>query len=156
MRDNNERFLVEVSVKLNHNVAEGKEISTRGQLAHGTTMVAPRVFLDFAVDGQPVGRYASLCCSTKICNHLCQSYLRIVQCLRAKDGRKVRVFIESRASFSSSATVLEHYAQERRGLSAVSSSPLYYKNSIVHRSIKDFMIQGGGVYTIVVRHSNMN
>ncbi|KAF9223581.1 hypothetical protein BS17DRAFT_733170 [Gyrodon lividus] len=30
-----------------------------------------------------------------------------------------------------------------KGLSAVSERPLYYKNSIIHRSINDFMIQGG-------------
>jgi len=32
-----------------------------------------------------------------------------------------------------------------KGLSAVSERPLYYKNSSIHRSIRDFMIQGGGV-----------
>ncbi|KAH9972735.1 cyclophilin-like domain-containing protein [Lactifluus volemus] len=31
-----------------------------------------------------------------------------------------------------------------KGLSPLSDRPLYYKNSIVHRSIADFMIQGGG------------
>ncbi|KAG6333329.1 hypothetical protein ID866_5762 [Astraeus odoratus] len=30
-----------------------------------------------------------------------------------------------------------------KGLSAISQRPLYYKNSIIHRSISDFMIQGG-------------
>ncbi|KAF8558089.1 hypothetical protein OG21DRAFT_1595509 [Imleria badia] len=30
-----------------------------------------------------------------------------------------------------------------KGLSVVSERPLYYKNSIIHRSINDFMIQGG-------------
>ncbi|KIJ66793.1 hypothetical protein HYDPIDRAFT_174152 [Hydnomerulius pinastri MD-312] len=30
-----------------------------------------------------------------------------------------------------------------KGLSVVSERPLYYKNSIIHRSIRDFMIQGG-------------
>ncbi|KAH0833154.1 cyclophilin-like domain-containing protein [Lanmaoa asiatica] len=30
-----------------------------------------------------------------------------------------------------------------KGLSVVSERPLYYKNSIIHRSIEDFMIQGG-------------
>lgn len=40
-----------------------------------------------------------------------------------------------------------------KGLSAVSERPLYYKNSIIHRSIRDFMIQGGGapVYHFIFR-----
>lgn len=31
-----------------------------------------------------------------------------------------------------------------KGVSPLSDRPLYYKNSIIHRSIADFMIQGGG------------
>lgn len=36
-----------------------------------------------------------------------------------------------------------------KGISTFSQKPLYYKNSIIHRSITGFMIQGGGTFPIV-------
>ena len=35
-----------------------------------------------------------------------------------------------------------------KGLSPLSDRPLYYKNSIIHRSISNFMIQGGGTLNL--------
>ena len=39
-------------------------------------------------------------------------------------------------------------ATGEKGLSQLSQMPLYYKNSIIHRSIGGFMIQGGGTLHI--------
>ncbi|KAK0469950.1 cyclophilin-like domain-containing protein [Desarmillaria tabescens] len=72
-------------------------------------MSRPRVFMDFSVDGQPLGR----------------------------------VIFEL---FSDTAPkTCENFRALCTGEKGVSSSgvPLYYKSSILHRCIKDFMIQGG-------------
>lgn len=37
-------------------------------------------------------------------------------------------------------------ATGEKGLSQVSQTPLYYKGCIIHRSIENFMIQGGGMF----------
>ncbi|KAF5367193.1 hypothetical protein D9758_004065 [Tetrapyrgos nigripes] len=73
------------------------------------SMTRPRVFFDFAVDNQPLGRvifelYSDTAPKT------CENFRALCT------GEK--------------------------GLTP-SGIPLYYKNSIIHRSIKDFMIQGG-------------
>lgn len=155
VRDNNERFLVEVSVKLNHNVAEGKEISTRGQLAHGPPWSPPAFFSispSMASLLEGMFRYAVQRKYVIIFAELSSNCTMSPRQRRPKSTRLHRVaclVLIVCHSFRALCT-------GEKGLSAVSSSPLYYKNSIVHRSIKDFMIQGGGVYTIVVRHSNMN
>jgi cyclophilin family peptidyl-prolyl cis-trans isomerase len=37
-----------------------------------------------------------------------------------------------------------------KGLSQLSGKPLYYKNSVIHRSIANFMIQGGGMFSQLI------
>ncbi|KIR25947.1 peptidyl-prolyl isomerase G (cyclophilin G) [Cryptococcus deuterogattii LA55] len=63
----------------------------------------PRVFFDFAVAGQPLGRVV----------------------------------------FELYANVFRALCTGEKGISPISSVPLHYKNSIVHRVIEGFMIQGG-------------
>ncbi|KAH7922503.1 hypothetical protein BV22DRAFT_1017158 [Leucogyrophana mollusca] len=73
-------------------------------------MVNPRVFLDFAVGTESIGRV---------------------------------VFELDNASAPKTVENFRSLCTGEKGLSAVSERPLYYKNSIIHRSIRDFMIQGG-------------
>ncbi|KAJ8586985.1 hypothetical protein M405DRAFT_742649 [Rhizopogon salebrosus TDB-379] len=70
----------------------------------------PRVFFDFAIDTEPVGRII----------------FELYNDTAPKTAENFRALCTG-----------------EKGLSAVSERPLYYKNSIVHRSIRDFMIQGG-------------
>ncbi|KAI0709802.1 cyclophilin-like domain-containing protein [Earliella scabrosa] len=73
-------------------------------------MVRPRVFFDFAVDNQPLGRVI----------------FELYNDTAPKTAENFRALCTG-----------------EKGLSPISERPLYYKNSIIHRSIKDFMIQGG-------------
>jgi len=73
-------------------------------------MVAPRVFLDFAIDGTLLGRV---------------------------------VFELFNVSAQKTAENFRALCTGEKGVSPLSQHPLYYKNSIIHRSIRDFMIQGG-------------
>ncbi|KIM64247.1 hypothetical protein SCLCIDRAFT_1213342 [Scleroderma citrinum Foug A] len=73
-------------------------------------MVRPRVFFDFAIGSEPVGR--------------------VIFELFNDDAPKTS------ENFRALCT-------GEKGLSPVSQRPLYYKNSIIHRSIGGFMIQGG-------------
>ncbi|KAF9456342.1 cyclophilin-like domain-containing protein [Collybia nuda] len=72
-------------------------------------MVRPRVFLDFSVNNESLGR-AILELFSDTAPITCENFRALCT------GEK--------------------------GLSTA-GNPLYYKNSIIHRSIKDFMIQGG-------------
>ncbi|GJJ08662.1 hypothetical protein Clacol_002881 [Clathrus columnatus] len=70
----------------------------------------PRVFLDFAIDGNPIGRVI----------------FELLADVVPKTAENFRALCTG-----------------EKGLSLKSQVPLYYKNSIVHRSIPNFMIQGG-------------
>ena len=109
-------------------------------------MVAPRVFLDFSVDDTPLGRYVLLPGSSLrrlIKTMFPESYSSSITCLRQRQ-------LKSRSSpFSALPPPIDCLTSFRalctgeKGPSAVSQVPLYYKNSIMHRVIPDFMIQGG-------------
>ncbi|TFK47759.1 hypothetical protein OE88DRAFT_739982 [Heliocybe sulcata] len=73
-------------------------------------MPLPRVFMDFAIDGAPVGRLI------------------------------IELFTDTAPKTCENFRAL---CTGEKGLSHLSERPLYYKNSIIHRSIRDFMIQGG-------------
>ncbi|KAH9057898.1 cyclophilin-like domain-containing protein [Lactarius vividus] len=73
-------------------------------------MVRPRVFMDFSIDGSPVGRVM----------------FELFNDVVPKTSENFRALCTG-----------------EKGLSPLSDRPLYYKNSIVHRSIADFMVQGG-------------
>ncbi|EPQ54125.1 hypothetical protein GLOTRDRAFT_130511 [Gloeophyllum trabeum ATCC 11539] len=73
-------------------------------------MPRPRVFMDFAVDNNPIGRVV----------------IELFNDAAPKTCENFRALCTG-----------------EKGLSPVSERPLYYKNSIIHRSIRDFMIQGG-------------
>ncbi|KIO15029.1 hypothetical protein M404DRAFT_119741 [Pisolithus tinctorius Marx 270] len=73
-------------------------------------MVRPRVFFDFAIGTELVGRV---------------------------------IFELFNDTVPKTAENFRALCTGEKGISAVSQCPLYYKNSIIHRSISDFMIQGG-------------
>ncbi|KAH9068244.1 cyclophilin-like domain-containing protein [Lactarius deliciosus] len=73
-------------------------------------MVRSRVFMDFSIDGSPVGRVI----------------FELFNDVVPKTSENFRALCTG-----------------EKGLSPLSDRPLYYKNSIVHRSIADFMVQAG-------------
>ncbi|KAI6107901.1 cyclophilin-like domain-containing protein [Pisolithus sp. B1] len=73
-------------------------------------MVRPRVFFDFAIGTDLIGRV---------------------------------IFELFNDTVPKTAENFRALCTGEKGISAVSQCPLYYKNSIIHRSISDFMIQGG-------------
>ncbi|KAJ3478530.1 hypothetical protein NLI96_g9695 [Meripilus lineatus] len=91
-------------------------------------MVRPRVFFDIAVDNAPLGRQVVFFAQYHPSKFQPESYSSFTTTPHPRHAK---------SSFRALCT-------GEKGLSPISERPLYYKNSIIHRSIKDFMIQGGG------------
>jgi cyclophilin type peptidyl-prolyl cis-trans isomerase/CLD len=124
-------------------------------IPHVRNSMAPsRVFMDFSVDNSPIGRFSLFHPSDFLPpKPLSQNDLRIVHRRRPQDIRKVRCtpprplfFLSFFFSFPDSLARSSFRAlcTGEKGMSPLSDRPLYYKNSIIHRSIANFMIQGGG------------
>jgi len=79
-------------------------------ISYYTSMVRPRVFFDFSVDGAPLGRVT----------------FELFNDTAPKTAENFRALCTG-----------------EKGVSPISDRPLYYKNSIIHKSIAGFMLQGG-------------
>ena len=111
-------------------------------------MARKRTFFDISVDNNPAGRFVIL---TNLCKFpLLTELLRLVFELF---NDKVPKTCEKSAPVPAPAIIRAHASPPpsfralctgEKGISPLSDRPLYYKGSIFHRSIKDFMIQGGG------------
>lgn len=110
------------------------------------TMVKPRVFFDISIDNNPVGRHVSVLLSYLAADpdgDVPESYSNSTT-TQPRRPLKSKTFVDGRAPHFSRASSFRALCTGEKGLSPLSDRPLYYKNSIIHRSIKDFMIQGGG------------
>ncbi|KAI0833764.1 cyclophilin-like domain-containing protein [Trametes gibbosa] len=93
-------------------------------------MARPRVFFDISIGDQPAGRIVF-----ELYNASAPKTSEKSDCL---------AFIPIAASLTCLALhSFRALCTGEKGLSPLSERPLYYKNSIVHRSIPGFMLQGG-------------
>ena len=113
-----------------------------------TTMTRPKVFMDFSVDNAPVGRFVEIqfhipvSSSKQISRVIFELFNDAVPKTSEKCATPNFFFFPSPNSLAPSS--FRALCTGEKGLSPLSDRPLYYKNSIIHRSIANFMIQGGG------------
>ena len=107
-------------------------------------MVRPRVFFDIAVDNAPLGRQVVSFAQQHPSEFQPESYSSFTTTPHPRHAKSRCVRLLLHLSIAQGNLSFRALCTGEKGLSPISERPLYYKNSIIHRSIKDFMIQGGG------------
>jgi hypothetical protein len=105
-------------------------------------MAKSRVFFDFTIDNSPIGRHVLHLTVIFISDQLSELSSYCSMNLRQGLVRSTSYRI-SALSFSLVSSFRALCTGEK-GVSPLSDRPLYFKHTIIHRLIRNFMIQGGG------------
>lgn len=108
-------------------------------------MVNPRVFLDFNIEGQAVGRSVRPTPRSSRHSQLLQGHLRALRRCSPQDLREVRFLCPWPALQAN--TRWYSFRQLCTGAAGVSAAgdPLHYKSSLIHRVVANFMVAGGDI-----------